>query len=468
MRKYNRFLIGFLSAAMVLSLAACGSQTPVESAAVSYNDEAETRDTAAQDAASDRTTEANDVTAELDERKASLMGDWTLISGNTHAGYLEEDDFDDYFYMAEDTDAEIYVSIYDENDALYLDYDNPGGDKMYHMPVTVKNGPLYEDCDNEDWHAEVINPRTGEILQSYTIDSDMHLVSYDSITTEEDENGTWFYSDTQTFFRNDSEEIKNIEDYRYTKTVTVSNVDELVKAVAPRTRIILKEGEYDLTNVDIENNPYFISNRYGYIDGMPEIIMYGITNLALVAEDGADVEIFTTDPYLPVLHIRQSNFIEIEGIKFGHHVEPGHCSGSVLYLADGGNIHINNCHLYGCGTYGIETENINSLNVENTEIFDCTYGAVSMYSSYASVFKNCHIHDCKDMSIFAISMCHGITFDGCQINDNLVDAANFSSPFVSSYESDEIIFTGCSLEHNKYKELTDEDSNIVFEKCNFR
>ncbi len=42
------------------------------------------------------------------------------------------------------------------------------------------------------------------------------------------------------------------------------------------------------------------------------------------------------------------------------------------------DINIDKCSLYGCGTYRITATDSSEITVENTEIYECTYGLVEL------------------------------------------------------------------------------------------
>ena len=56
-----------------------------------------------------------------------------------------------------------------------------------------------------------------------------------------------------TYLRKDLKEMERKKEYQYVDEVTVSTVQELVEAIQSRTKIILKEGTYNFSELDCDS-----------------------------------------------------------------------------------------------------------------------------------------------------------------------------------------------------------------------
>ena len=56
-----------------------------------------------------------------------------------------------------------------------------------------------------------------------------------------------------TYLRDGSKELEQSAEYQYLNEVTVSTVQELIEAIQNRTKIILKEGVYNFSEVDCDS-----------------------------------------------------------------------------------------------------------------------------------------------------------------------------------------------------------------------
>lgn len=98
------------------------------------------------------------------------------------------------------------ILIYDEENTLYADYSRIG----------YENGLRY--CEQELWREMGLE----------------HVMIC-------------------TYLRKDSKEMEQKKEYQYVDEVTVSTVQELVEAIQSRTKIILKEGTYNFSELDCDS-----------------------------------------------------------------------------------------------------------------------------------------------------------------------------------------------------------------------
>ena len=258
------------------------------------------------------------------------------------------------------------------------------------------------------------------------------------------------------------------KEYQYVDEVTVSTVQELVEAIQSRTKIILKEGTYNFSELDCDSikNPNI--DWIKDYDGLAEYTVRNVRNLCLEAEEGARVEISTENSYARALGFEECQEITLRGLICGHEVEPGYCTGSVLYLNQCSHIEIDNCDLYGSGTYGIEAYNIFGLTIGDTDIYECTYGLVWLSAVEMATFTNCSFMTSEQYSMFSFIGCYTITLDGCKIIGNKTKSEG--GPFITCQDSLSVNFENCQFRGNEYQVFLEEGYNpptntIMFTNC---
>ena len=101
------------------------------------------------------------------------------------------------------------------------------------------------------------------------------------------------------------------------------------------------------------------------------------------------------------------------------------------------DINIDKCSLYGCGTYGITATDSAEITVENTEIYECTYGLVEL------------------------SGCNGVSVTNSKIKNN---SSSEDSYFISAYNCSDIEFSGCDFSNNSYYNFCNGDA-VKFIRC---
>ena len=226
------------------------------------------------------------------------------------------------------------------------------------------------------------------------------------------------------------------------RSVTVSTVDELLSAIAPNTTITLKEGVYDLSLA----SDYGVAHEEGYyswvdsFDG-PELVISRLSGLSLVGE--GEVTISATPRYADVLTFSGCTDICLAGLTLGHTEEPGQCVGGVVDLTAVDSAIISQCKLFGCGVIGVRSQDSTGIQVVESEIYDCSYSAAQIYTSFNVVFNNCKIYDNETYSsLFYFSTSENCAVINCEISGN-------TSPVLLDVSySPGIYFAGNIVENN--------------------
>lgn len=243
------------------------------------------------------------------------------------------------------------------------------------------------------------------------------------------------------------------------ETVEVSTAKEFLESIKSDVTIILNNGVYNLSEVkDVDNQ--FVT-KSDVFDGY-EYVISSVSGLKIKAADNAEVSIVVEPRYANALSFNECNNIELNNIIAGHTIEEGYCHGGVIRLEKTMNTSIKNCKFYGCGTYGLIGANSNDICVSDTEIYECTYGALDMTECQDAEFNSCIFRNCSGFSLFNLKDCNGIRVDDSIIRDNEMETEYYS--FISGSSSDNIVFSDCIFENNKYKTFSDNE-NIIFDKC---
>ncbi len=155
------------------------------------------------------------------------------------------------------------------------------------------------------------------------------------------------------------------------KTVTVSNAEELLAAIASDTKIILEPGKYEIKYRQYRTEPFYSNSGKKYY-GDFSLLIYDIENLELYGNGQAEITVDVG--FLPVISVRNSNNISFSGMTLGHDVPSYSCedSGYVFSLIDCNGVTIENCDMYGCGILGIDSNDTNGITISNSLIRDCS------------------------------------------------------------------------------------------------
>ncbi|MBQ1170400.1 MAG: right-handed parallel beta-helix repeat-containing protein, partial [Oscillospiraceae bacterium] len=160
---------------------------------------------------------------------------------------------------------------------------------------------------------------------------------------------------------------------------------------------------------------YYWSEEF---DG-PALTIYGVDNLVIRSESGDRTKctISAVPRYADVLKFKSCNNVTVSGITAGHTVEPGYCTGGVLYYEDCDNVLVNRCGLYGCGILGVRAELCSAIAVTGCEIYECSYGGIQMGNTSGIQIENCSFRDLGGDALYFYE-CKDVTVDGEQVSGN--------------------------------------------------
>ena len=224
--------------------------------------------------------------------------------------------------------------------------------------------------------------------------------------------------------------------------VRVTNVDELLAAIAPDTVIELAAGEYDLSTASDygkdTHSTYYSWNGVWSEEGQDhaELVIQNVEGLTLRGAGLGETTIAAVPRYANVIRFVGCRNLTVADLTAGHTLEPGFCSGGVLRLENCLDSAVTGCGLFGCGTIGVDALECSNLAVTSCRIYECSYNAVSL-----SQCRNVRVEDCdidshgtrpgqgEAMQLFAADYSEGFIIHGCRIHDNAVQyllRANYS------------------------------------------
>ena len=203
--------------------------------------------------------------------------------------------------------------------------------------------------------------------------------------------------------------------------VHVSNVDELLAAIAPNTVIVLAKGDYDLSTAENygkkpEGAYYDWNNNPGAnLEGEThyELVITGVDNLTFRGEDPEETRILTRPRFANVIRFVNCQFPGLEALTAGH-TDGAYCRGGVLRFESCGNVTVCNCGLFGCGTIGVWAQSCDGVYVINSRIYECSDAAVSVEGCREVIVEECDIYDhgLRSPNTTARSLLEAVDTDG--------------------------------------------------------
>ncbi len=198
--------------------------------------------------------------------------------------------------------------------------------------------------------------------------------------------------------------------------VQVDNVDDFLAAIAPDTEIILADGVYNLSTAKDyagEGTEYY--HWQEEFDGFELVIT--ASNLVIRSESGdvTQCTISAEPRYADVLNFYGCDNVALQGITAGHTIEPGYCTGGVLFFDCCTGVLVENCGLYGCGILGIQAVLCNDITVKHCDIYECSYGGIHMTDVIGVTLENNQFRDLGGSKL-GFTNCRQVTLDGQTIS----------------------------------------------------
>lgn len=237
------------------------------------------------------------------------------------------------------------------------------------------------------------------------------------------------------------------------KTVNVSNINELIQAIAPNKIIKLKANKFILSNLNINiSNPHV--NLEPVEDGF-RVEIKGVSNLRIEGASERKSKIISNSRYAPILVFNDCDNISIDNIEAGHGSSKGICKGEVLAFHNSKKITLTNTILFGSGTEGLLLNNCTESRFDNVTIRGCTQGILTIRNSSQIDFINCRFTDNRQFDLINIFDSEKITLSNCLIDLNRSGDGSphniyalFNAPLTLGMHDPILTLTKCTIEDN--------------------
>ena len=220
-------------------------------------------------------------------------------------------------------------------------------------------------------------------------------------------------------------EPEPVEEVEAGTEITVTTVDEFLAAIGPARTIILDGAFFDLSTASDYGGADGVYYRWEDCYDGPGLVIEGVRGLTIKAasDDPAATVLSAVPRYADVLRFKGCRDIAVVGLTVGHTTEPGECAGGVLLYENCRNVTVDSCRLYGCGVLGLYAFDGADFTVRNSEIYECSQGAVLLNGVNGVEFVGCDVHDVPSpaLSFFA---CPGVRWDGEALPGSYYDMQN--------------------------------------------
>lgn len=251
------------------------------------------------------------------------------------------------------------------------------------------------------------------------------------------------------------------------KIVNVSDIDELLAAIAPDTEIHLAPGTYNITEASEYGKPdsskYYHWNSHG-VENQYELCISEVTGLSIV---GDNAEILTVPRSSNVLAFEKCKQIFLSGLTVGHTEAAQACEGGVIRLDSCNDVVIGNCFLYGCGTIGVWADNSNNLTVLGTDIYHCSAAGISVSRGRGLTVDYCNIYDCGQSGkyqsaagAFIFYNASDVSVRNCDVHDNYLQT-------LIQGQAEDATFDSIRVRDNHISSVFSFDGDVKFSDITF-
>jgi len=265
----------------------------------------------------------------------------------------------------------------------------------------------------------------------------------------------------------------NYPDFAELEQKEVSSTDEFLAALKDDTAIILKDGDYDLSDAS-DYGTYYQEGPYTWLDlydGTYELEIRGLRNLTICGntDDSSAVKLMVKPRYANVITFSNCECMNFVSLTSGHTEAPGFCTGGVWNFEACRDINVFGCRLYGCGTLGVSCTNCRNIGVRYTDIYDCSNGAAYLYNCFDVRFENSRFSGCGvstggGYSMFYAVSTTGLAFVNCKAEQNICQK------MYELYSCEEVYLLGSEFADNDitYTFFELGETAPIIDKCSFK
>lgn len=244
--------------------------------------------------------------------------------------------------------------------------------------------------------------------------------------------------------------------------VTVSNVDELLAAIAPGAEVVMGEGLYVLSEAkDYGDAPEGGYYSWEYQEDGYQLVIHSVQNLTIQG-CGRETTILETDPrYARILVLDGCTDVRLENLSIGRSDRKEYLSGLELkYCTD---VTMRELGVFGCGTMGMSLSDCKNIMISDSEISGCNFLAVGAETTNGLVIENCTFRELGNAQygggcILKLNQTKNVTVSGCKITNNLV------SCLVDCYPCENVVFeSNIFMENQVRKAVFDVDGGLIFD-----
>jgi hypothetical protein len=229
------------------------------------------------------------------------------------------------------------------------------------------------------------------------------------------------------------------------RTITVSNARELVRAIGPDRTLILRKGDYLLSEA------YGVENGYAqWLDAEPgrELVLSGLSGLVVRGQPGS--RILTDSPTAYLLSLEDSRDLRLEGLVFARLAEEGaEIDAGGIYAENCEGLSFVDCSFEGENGYCLELQDCREAGFDRTVFSGGFYGAVYASGSSQIHFRASTFSSMEEASpLISLEETMYVDFTSCLFADN--GGSTLLAAYADSGLAEGLVFDACVFRNNQF------------------
>ncbi len=196
---------------------------------------------------------------------------------------------------------------------------------------------------------------------------------------------------------------------------SVTTAEEFLNAIGPNRVIEIHASTINLGEV---NDRYMEYVRWDPEYDGRTITLRNLEGIEIRGRGIASTRIVVSPKYTYVLGFDGCRGVKISDITLGHEPQ-GACTGGVLGFSRTCDVMLERCTLFGCGTEGITMQAVDGFTMTDSEVFDCTYGILTVKSSRRLLFSRSAFRNNREFHGVSVHDSEDILFMDCQFRGNV-------------------------------------------------
>ncbi len=239
-------------------------------------------------------------------------------------------------------------------------------------------------------------------------------------------------------------------------TVTVTDVNRLLRAIRSNRTIRLMPGTYDLGTATGGDHDHV---RWEKVYDGVEAVIHDVENLTITAATAERPTLLARPRYAFVLKLVDVKNVHLDKLVLGHTPEGG-CTGGVVGVERAETVVVSESDLFGSGTVGLSLREVTSFHLQSSSVRECTYGIAEIENAESVLFSDSEFVDNREYDLVQVKGSAGVRFERCKFEKNRTNKGQGYAMFQID-DSSSVVLEDTEFEGNDLDQLTNDKVRLL-------